>query len=116
MSLSELTDAELLAVAVPIMDNLMDASTQMDHERHVRDFTQRARSMATKDQFQRIAKELQRSNGDFDKRDLIGILRRPHSVVVVWKQSFTKAPGEYLAELVLVEQEGRALVERVVVV
>lgn len=30
MYLSQCTDAEILAVAVPIMDNLMDASTRMD--------------------------------------------------------------------------------------
>ena len=45
MDLVKKSDAEILAVADPIMDNLMDASTAIDYERHVRDFTDRARSV-----------------------------------------------------------------------
>jgi hypothetical protein len=41
MSLESMSDSQILAIANPIMDNLMDASTAIDHERHVRDFTPR---------------------------------------------------------------------------
>ena len=37
MSFEEMTEQEILDIANPIMDNLMDASTSIDHERHVRD-------------------------------------------------------------------------------
>ncbi|WP_154662499.1 hypothetical protein [Solimonas flava] len=36
MDLSRRSDADILAVADPIMDNLMQASTAIDYERHVR--------------------------------------------------------------------------------
>ena len=39
MKLATATDEKILAVIDPIMDNLMQASTDVDHERHVRDFT-----------------------------------------------------------------------------
>ena len=45
MDLAQQPDAAILAVVEPIMDNLMDASTAIDYERHVRDFTERARSV-----------------------------------------------------------------------
>jgi hypothetical protein len=116
MGLSDLGDAELLKIATPIMDNLMDASTHIDYERHVRDFSERAKASLDEANFRRICEHYQRERGYFADRALLGILRRPGSVIVVWKQTFTKAPGEYLAELVLAEHGGSPLIERVVVI
>jgi hypothetical protein len=41
MTLENMSDDDILRVANPIMDNLMDASTVIDHERHIRDFSDR---------------------------------------------------------------------------
>lgn len=39
MKLSEMSDEELMKMATPIMDNLMDGATERNWERHTRDFT-----------------------------------------------------------------------------
>lgn len=49
MSLDSMSDEDILRVANPIMDNLMEASTVIDHERHIRDFSQRMKAIVTKD-------------------------------------------------------------------
>ena len=116
MSLSDLGDEELLGIVVPIMDNLMDASTRIDYGAHVRDFSDRARASLNEANFRRVCESYQSEKGYFADRELLGILRRPGSVVVIWKQRFTKAPGEYLAELVLSESAGRPMIERVMVI
>ena len=115
MPLPRKTDDEILAVAAPIMDNLMDASTAVDYERHVRDFTERARSALPEDRLREICATYQRTKGFFAKRELVAIFRRPSSVAVVWRQWFTRDPGEHVAELVLVESGGRYLVDHVMV-
>jgi len=115
MELVQKTDEEILRVANPIMDNLMDASTAIDYERHVRDFTDRAKSVLSKERLQKICREYQNNKGFFGKRELVAIFRRPESLVVVWKQWFTKQPGEFVAELLLVEKDGRYLVDHVMV-
>ena len=38
VKLESMSDVEILDIVNPIMDNLMDASTAIDHERHIRDF------------------------------------------------------------------------------
>ncbi len=111
MNLAQKSDEEILSVANPIMDNLMDASTAIDYERHVRDFTDRAKSVLSKDRLQEICKKYQNEKGFFGRREFVAIFRRPGSVVIVWKQSFTKQPGEFVAELLLVEKNGRYLVD-----
>lgn len=37
MNLEHMSDEQMLAIANPMMDNLMKASTAIDRERHVRD-------------------------------------------------------------------------------
>ncbi|MEQ1793131.1 MAG: hypothetical protein ABL970_02980 [Nitrospira sp.] len=41
--------------------------------------------------------------------------RRPHSIAIVWEQQFTHSPGDYVAEMVLVQQGSRYLVDHVFV-
>ncbi|MBV6390020.1 MAG: hypothetical protein JNIBNLAF_01677 [Nitrosomonas europaea] len=115
MDIAQKSDAEILAVATPIMDNLMDASTAIDYERHTRDFTERARSVLSEESLQSICEHYQSTKGFFAKREFVAAFRRPDSVAIVWRQQFTKQPGEFVAELILVQQGGKYLVDHVMV-
>ncbi|WP_342130291.1 hypothetical protein [Hydrogenophaga sp. OTU3427] len=115
MDLCQKSDTEILSVANPIMDNLMDASTAIDHERHIRDFTDRLKALLPKERLEWICRDYQNTKGFFTTRECVAVFRRPDSVAVVWKQGFTRQPGEFVAEMVLVQQEGRYLVDHVMV-
>lgn len=115
MDLAQKPDDEILAVADPIMDNLMQASTAIDYERHIRDFTDRAKAVLSKSALELMCKEYQSTKGFFGQRKFVAVFRRQESVVVVWQQAFTKAPGEFVAELVLVKKGGKYLVDHVMV-
>ena len=45
MDFEKMSESEILDIANPIMDNLMEASTRIDHERHIRDFTDRMKKI-----------------------------------------------------------------------
>ena len=109
------SDSEILAIANPIMDHLMEASTRIDYENHVRYFTERAKSVLSKEWFDIVCKEYQGTKGFFGQREFIALFRRPDSVAIVWKQSFTLQAGDYVAEMVLIEENGRYLVDHVMV-
>ena len=49
MDLAQKSDEEILKIADPIMGNLMEASADLDHEGQVRDFTDRLKSLVTKE-------------------------------------------------------------------
>jgi hypothetical protein len=115
MELAQKSDDEIMKVVNPIMDNLMDASTAIDHERHVRDFTDRIKAIVTEEHLQKVCEKYQAERGFFSKRELVAVFRRPQSIAVVWRQGFTKVPGEYVAELVLVQSGDRYLVDHVMV-
>ena len=115
MMLADKSDMEILAVADPIMDNLMEGSTEIDHEKHTRDFTDRMKRIVTKEYLETLCKKYQAERGYFGKREFVAVFRRPQSVAIVWKQWFTKQAGEYVAELVLVDNESGYLVDHAMV-
>jgi len=87
----------------------------IDYERHVRDFTDRAKGVMPKELLQSICNDYQSTKGFFARREFVAVFRRPDSVAVVWRQWFTKQPGEFVAELVLVQRGGKYLVDHVMV-
>ncbi|HEY7533892.1 MAG TPA: hypothetical protein VH681_14045 [Nitrospiraceae bacterium] len=115
MELAGRSDEEILHIANPIMNNLMDASTVIDHARHVADFTDRLKAIVTREYLEKVCRQYQREKGYFAGREAVAIFRRPHSIAVVWKQRFTKQAGEFVAEMVMVEKNGRYLVDHVMV-
>ncbi|KJF93288.1 hypothetical protein [Photobacterium angustum] len=115
MNFTFIDDDEILLLATPIMDNLMDASTRQDHSAHVRDFTPRLKAIVTKDYLKQVCEKYQSEKGFFTERFPVAMFKRPDSVVIVWKQFFSKAEGEFMAEMVLVCQEDRILCDHVMV-
>jgi hypothetical protein len=115
MTLESMSDEEILHIANPIMDNLMDASTAIDHERHIRDFSERMKRLVTKEYLQKVCEKYQREKGYFSRREPVAVFKRPGAVAIIWKQWFTKAPGEFVAEMLLVEKDGTFLVDHAMV-
>jgi hypothetical protein len=115
MSLDSMSDEDILRVANPIMDNLMEASTVIDHERHIRDFSERMKAIVTKAHLQKVCEKYQREKGYFSRRDPVAVFKRQGAAAIVWKQRFTKAPGEFVAEMLLIEKDGAFLVDHVMV-
>lgn len=115
MNFEKMSEREILDIASPIMDNLMEASTDIDHERHTRDFTDRMRRIETKDYLQKVCEDYQAEQGFFGERSPVAVFKRPASAAIVWKQSFTKAKGEFVAEMVLVYQSGKFLCDHTMV-
>ena len=115
MQLSGKSDAEILSVADPIMDRLMEGSNRIDHAMHVSDFTDRLKSMVSEEGLARMCRDFQSRFGLFSHRELVAIFRRDGSVAIVWRQFATETEDEFVADLVLVERDGRYLVDHALV-
>jgi D-hexose-6-phosphate mutarotase len=81
-----MADDQILEITDPIMDNLMDASTTIDHDRHVQDFTDRLKRIVTPDHLRRVCEQYQREKGYFSRRE---------PAAVIWKPWFTEAQGAF---------------------
>ncbi|GFO59282.1 hypothetical protein GMST_16070 [Geomonas silvestris] len=115
MPLEQMTDQEVLALVNPMMDNLMEASTRIDHAAHTRDFTERIRAIVTPEHLEAVCRKYQEEKGFFASREPVAVVRRPGAVAVLWRQKFSKVPGDFVAEALVVEREGRYLIDHVMV-
>ena len=70
MMLANKSDMEILAIADPIMDNLMEGSTEIDHEKHTRDFTDRMKRIVTKEFLKRSAGNTRLNEGSLPEESL----------------------------------------------
>tara|TARA_B110001452_G_C14990391_1_gene346234 strand:+ start:118 stop:468 length:351 start_codon:yes stop_codon:yes gene_type:complete len=107
MNWLRLTDKEILDMVTPIMDNLMDASTEVDHEKHVRDFSDQMKSIVTREELEKQCKAYQSTLGIFTKRELMGIFKKKADVRVFWKQWYSISEDEFLAFVHIVQREGK---------
>ncbi len=115
MDLTNLSDEEILKIANPIMDNLMQGSTEINHEKHTRDFSERLKKIVTKDHLEKVCKKYQSEWGYFSERKFTALFRRKNSVALIWKQKCTKTSDELIAEMVLVQAGSQYLVDHVYV-
>ncbi len=115
MILENMSEDEILRIANPIMDNPMDASTAIDHERHIQDVSDRMKAIVTKEYLQKVCEKYQQEKGYFARREPVAVFKRPGGAAIIWKQWFTKAPGEYVAEMLLIEKAGRLVVDHAMV-
>jgi len=114
--LSEQSDSAIMAIVDPLMDNLMQASDEIDFGRHVRNFTPRLRALVREDGFARACRDLQACYGKYGERTPVGIFRRADSVAVVWSQSCEKSADQRVASIVVVEgPAGTCLVDHALV-
>ena len=110
-----MSDAEVLAIVEPLMNNLMEGSTAIDHAKHTRDFTERLKDIVTKERLEAMCADYQARIGFFTDREVVGIFRRSDSVAVVWRQWSSKTSDEFVAEAVIVEHDGRYLVDHAMI-
>ena len=115
IDLAQQSDEHILAVVNPLMDNLMDGSREIDHAKHVQDFTDRMKEIVTAERLEAMCKDYQERIGYFEQREVIGIFRRANSVAVVWRQWSSKTDDEFVAEVVVVERDGRYLVDHAMI-
>lgn len=115
MELAQQSDEQILAVANPLMDNLMQGSREIDHAKHTRDFTARLKEIVTADRLEAMCKDYQARIGYFERREVVGVFRRKNSVAVVWRQWSTRTDDEFVAEIVVVEKDGKYLVDHAMI-
>ena len=55
--------------------------------------------------------DYQKRLGYFKKREIVSILGRSHSIAAVWRLWHTKSDDKYVCEAMVVERDGKLLIE-----
>ena len=104
MKLLEKTDKEILEIAEPLWDNLVKSSNTKDYAGFTKDFSAKMLFGANEIEIgkQWASNDLISSLSEGCKA--FGCLKRGQHVTILYKQTSTKIPGEFLGRLVLGEE------------
>ena len=105
------SDDEIRAIIEPMIDKMLEGSTQRDHDKHVADFTTRLKVIVTEENLARQCEAYQDEVGFFRKRDFIALFRRQHSIAATWRLFFTKSDDEFVLEAMFVMRDGTLQIE-----
>ena len=106
MDLLNKSDEEILKIAAPLWENLINCSNTQDYFGFTRDFSARMLFGANE-----IELAKQWSNNEVitnlkQENDFLGCIRRDEHVTVLFKQKSTISNGDYLGRLVLGVEDG----------
>ena len=106
MDILSKTDDEIFELAKPIWDNLVKSSNLKDYGGFTKDFSSQMLYGANEVELgkQWASNELISSLSDDYKP--FGCLRRGLYITVLYKQTSTRLPGDFLGRLVLGEEDG----------
>ena len=110
-----LTDDEILELVEPIMTNMMAGSTEINHAKHCRDFTERMLCIVTPEHLRWVCDDYQARWGFFGRREFAALFRRSDSVAVIWRQYCSRSSDVRVAEAVFVSEGGRILIDHAMV-
>ena len=106
ISLALKTDDEIRSIIEPLIEKMLEGSTERNHAKHVADFTDRLKVIVTKDNLAEQCENYQKYVGYFERREFVALFRRTQSVAATWRLFFTKSQDEFVLEAVFVERDG----------
>ena len=110
MDLLKKTDEEIIKIANPIWENLIKTSNMKDYGGFTKDFSSQMLYGANE-----VELGKQWANNDLisslsEGCKALGCLRRGQHITILYKQTSTKIPGEFVGRLVLGEEGGEVKV------
>ena len=105
MSLLNKPDEEIIKIAEPIWDNLIKSSNIKDYGGFTRDFSTQMLYGANEVELGKQWAGNELISNLSDKYSAFGCLRRGLYITILFKQTSTKLPGDYLGRLVLGEED-----------
>jgi hypothetical protein len=106
MQFFEKDEEDIISIANPIWDNLVEASNEQDYEKISLHFSKRMLEEVDEDNLDKQWETNPVLTSLSSRREYPGCLYRGRFVTVLWKQLSFKVQGDYLAKLVLATENG----------
>ena len=113
MKFSEMSEAAILAIIEPMMDNCLNGANERNHAKHVADFTDRMKHIVTPDN---LRKQLSQDPPIlFTEREFIYLFRRGDSIGIIWKQKISTTDDELMNQAIFVERDKRICIDHCII-
>jgi len=106
MKLKNLTQSEVLNLAKPIWDNLIQGANQKNYGLFSRDFSTHMLQHATQQEITHQWEQDPMLSNLLEQPEFMGYLTNERGIRVLWKQKFNGTADEHLGHLELIEELG----------
>ena len=106
MNLLQKSDQELIDIATPIWDNLVQSSNIKDYGGFTKDFSSQMLYGANEVELGKQWANNKILTSLSEKQEFLGCIRRAQFITVLYKQTSNTIPGEFLGRLVLGVEDG----------
>ena len=110
MQFFEKDEEDIVNIADPIWDNLVEGSNEMNYEKISKHFSKRMLEDVDEINLAKQWETNQILTSLSTRREYLGCLYRGRFVTVLWKQLSFKVQGDHLAKLVLGTENGKVKV------
>jgi hypothetical protein len=103
-------DAQVQAVAEPILDNLLAGFNQGNYAQYAKDFDATLREAIPEKKFQQVREQILKKLGAFKSKKYLGFLNQQAYTVVLWKGVFAGTQDNILIKMVLSKRQDKVVV------
>lgn len=111
MSCLELSDADVLKIAEPMMEDIMLGVSRRDYRLHSTHFSVNLKSRITNEVFLSDCDQRETDWGLPGSRELTAIFRKHKSFTLVWVQQYTRTDEQVVAMTTVALKGGRYFVD-----
>jgi hypothetical protein len=111
MSCLDLTDAEIVKIAEPMMDDIMLGVSRRDYNLHSSHSSVSLKSRITSEVFLEACDQRERNWGLPGERELTSIFRKHKSFTLIWLQHYTRTDDQVVAMTTIALKGGRYFVD-----
>lgn len=111
MSCLEISDAEALKIADPMMKDVMLGVSRREYKLHSVHFSVSLKSVIGPDEFLQACDQREKQWGLPLGRELVAVFRKEKSFTLVWDQHYDSTPGQIVALATIALKGGRYFVD-----
>jgi hypothetical protein len=100
-------DAQIIALAEPLLQNLLDGTDKLSYEKFSHDFSHGMKTVMPLEMFMEQAIGIQHVRGKCVRRKALGVLRKNQTALVVWSARYEKTADDMLIQLKLSYENDR---------
>ena len=106
----ENTDEQIIVLAEPLLQNLLDGANELNYEKFTHDFSHGMKTVMPHDFFMEQTIGLQHVRGKCVSRKPLGVLRKNKTALVVWSAQYEKTDDDMLIQLKLVFENDKLVI------
>ncbi|MGD8569468.1 MAG: hypothetical protein PVJ39_15390 [Gammaproteobacteria bacterium] len=104
------SDEEIIALAEPLLQNMLDGGNALKYAKFSRDFSHGMRSTIPEDLFAEQSIAVNRARGQCISRQPLGVLRKNKTALILWSARFDKSNDDMLIQLKIAYDHGKLVI------